>query len=228
MDDFSKLDEQKGNKKSSFASFSKQNDAYEKNKAQKLSFVSGGGDQFSAFGGAFGMNNGNLGMLDKSLDKGNKKAQKSSLLHQLDELEANARGQGAGNKMGYGGGGGAGGLGSMGGNNMLLGGGMGLGGQKMQGGYQLQADERDIVKNKDEIMKNLGRAAIRRMARRGGCKRVAYKIHDESRDAMFTFLEKVLADTVTYVHHSKRQTVKPRDVVNALKRQGRAIYGFGN
>ena len=45
---------------------------------------------------------------------------------------------------------------------------------------------------------------------------------------MAIFLEKVLKDTVTYVTHGKRTTVKPIDVVNALKRQGRAIYGYGS
>ena len=32
---------------------------------------------------------------------------------------------------------------------------------------------------------------------------------------------------VTYTEHAKRKTVTAMDVVYALKRQGRTLYGFG-
>jgi len=38
----------------------------------------------------------------------------------------------------------------------------------------------------------------------------------------------VIRDSVTYTEHSKRKTVTALDVVYALKRQGRTLYGFGN
>jgi histone H4 len=34
-------------------------------------------------------------------------------------------------------------------------------------------------------------------------------------------------DAVTYTMHAKPKTVTAMDVVNALKRQGRTLYGFG-
>ncbi|ODM87535.1 Histone H4 [Orchesella cincta] len=34
-------------------------------------------------------------------------------------------------------------------------------------------------------------------------------------------------DAVTYTEHAKRKTVTAMDVVYALKRQGRTLYGFG-
>ena len=34
-------------------------------------------------------------------------------------------------------------------------------------------------------------------------------------------------DAVTYTEHSRRKTVTALDVVYALKRQGKTIYGFG-
>mmetsp|Transcript_12272 Transcript_12272/g.29764 ORF Transcript_12272/g.29764 Transcript_12272/m.29764 type:complete len:177 (+) Transcript_12272:134-664(+) len=173
---------------------------YERNKAQKLA-LSRSAEAYAAFGNpqTFGANVGK--------DVGKAK-QKSLLLDQMDHfVDQHEKMQLDMSNPG----------------SMFLGAGgqQGLG----QGAYQLQADQKP---ESTDIMKNLSRAAIRRMARRGGCKRVSFKIHEESREAMFSFLEKVLADTVTYVHHSKRATVKPRDVVNALKRQGKAIYGFGN
>ena len=41
------------------------------------------------------------------------------------------------------------------------------------------------------------------------------------------FLENVIRDAVTYTEHARRKTVTAFDVVYALKRQGRTLYGFG-
>merc|ERR1711934_1089240 len=68
--------------------------------------------------------------------------------------------------------------------------------------------------------------AIRRLARRGGVKRISSLIYDETRLVLRTFLENVIRDSVTYTEHAKRKTVTAIDVVYALKRQGRTLYGF--
>ena len=39
------------------------------------------------------------------------------------------------------------------------------------------------------------------------------------------FLESVIRDSVTYTEHAKRKTVTSLDVIYALKRQGRTLYG---
>jgi histone H4 len=44
---------------------------------------------------------------------------------------------------------------------------------------------------------------------------------------LWVFLENVIRDAVTYTEHAKRKTVTAMDVVYALKRQGRTLYGFG-
>jgi histone H4 len=41
------------------------------------------------------------------------------------------------------------------------------------------------------------------------------------------FLPQVIRDSVTYTEHAKRKTVTALDVVYALKRSGRTLYGFG-
>eukprot|EP00915_Cephaloidophora_sp_WS-2016_P006377 GHVH01008537.1.p1 GENE.GHVH01008537.1~~GHVH01008537.1.p1 ORF type:complete len:104 (+),score=5.61 GHVH01008537.1:66-377(+) len=69
--------------------------------------------------------------------------------------------------------------------------------------------------------------AIRRLARRGGVKRISALIYDEVRTVLKAFLETVIKDAVTYCEHASRKTVTAMDVVYALKRQGRTIYGFG-
>ena len=63
--------------------------------------------------------------------------------------------------------------------------------------------------------------------RRGGVKRISGLIYEETRGVMKVFLENVIRDAVTYTEHAKRKTVTAMDVVYALKRQGRTLYGFG-
>ena len=48
-----------------------------------------------------------------------------------------------------------------------------------------------------------------------------------SSTSLKVFLENVIRDAVTYTEHAKRKTVTAMDVVYALKRQGRTLYGFG-
>ena len=69
--------------------------------------------------------------------------------------------------------------------------------------------------------------AIRRLARRGGVKRISGLIYEETRGVLKVFLENVIRDAVTYTEHAKEKTVTAMDVVYALKRQGRTLYGFG-
>jgi len=99
-------------------------------------------------------------------------------------------------------------------------------------------------------IQGITKPAIRRLARRGGVKRISGLIYEETRgvlkvgpqgevfweqrktscnpgDNSQVFLENVIRDAVTYTEHAKRKTVTAMDVVYALKRQGRTLYGFG-
>lgn len=76
-------------------------------------------------------------------------------------------------------------------------------------------------------IQGITKPAIRRLARRGGVKRISALIYEEVRGVLKTFLENVIRDAVTYTEHAKRKTVTSLDVVYALKRQGRTLYGFG-
>ena len=82
------------------------------------------------------------------------------------------------------------------------------------------------AKNKNVIL-GITKPAIRRLARRGGVKRLSATVYDEARAVLHAFLENVIRDSVTYTEHNRRKTVTALDVVYALKRQGRTIYGFG-
>ncbi|KAL4655172.1 hypothetical protein ACB092_01G431700 [Castanea dentata] len=58
-------------------------------------------------------------------------------------------------------------------------------------------------------------------------KRISSLIYEETRGVLKIFLENVIRDAVTYTEHARRKTVTAMDVVYALKRQGRTLYGFG-
>ncbi|KAK7449102.1 histone H4 [Colletotrichum acutatum] len=77
-----------------------------------------------------------------------------------------------------------------------------------------------------DCIRGITRPAIRRLARRGGVKRISAMVYDDVRSAMKTWLESVLTDCVTYVEHRKTKTVRVTDVLHALARKGKPIYGF--
>ena len=72
-------------------------------------------------------------------------------------------------------------------------------------------------------IQGITKPAIRRLARRGGVKRISGMLSDEPRKVLKSFLENVVKDAVTYTEHAKRKTVTALDVVYALKRQGKTL-----
>ena len=68
--------------------------------------------------------------------------------------------------------------------------------------------------------------SIRRLARRGGVKRIAGPVYGEIRSVLKSFVDGVVRDASAYTEHSKRRTVSVQDIVAALRKRGRAIYGF--
>ncbi|CAL2030536.1 unnamed protein product [Caenorhabditis brenneri] len=99
--------------------------------------------------------------------------------------------------------------------------GRGKGGKGRQG-----PKKRHRLVLKDNIQ-GITKPAIRRLARRGGVKRISNLVYEETRGVLRVFLENVLRDAVTYCEQAKRKTVTTMDIVYALKRQGRTLYGFG-
>merc|ERR1712000_688353 len=60
-------------------------------------------------------------------------------------------------------------------------------------------------------IQGITKPAIRRLARRGGVKRISAMIYEETRGVLKTFLEGVIRDAVTYTEHAKRKTVTSLD-----------------
>merc|ERR1712000_129521 len=77
-------------------------------------------------------------------------------------------------------------------------------------------------------IQGITKPCIRRLARRGGVKRLSGLIYEEVRGCLKVFLEAVLRDAITYTEHGRRKTVSTVDVFYALKRRGKHLYGFGS
>ena len=75
-------------------------------------------------------------------------------------------------------------------------------------------------------IRGITKPAIRRLARRGGVKRISELIYEETRNVLRVYLERLIHDSVTYTEHARRKTVVVLDVVYALKGQGCTLYGF--
>lgn len=73
----------------------------------------------------------------------------------------------------------------------------------------------------------ISKPAIRRLARRGGVKRVSAGVYSEVNTMAKAKLEGLIRDAVTYCNHGKRKTVSCQDVLYALKKQGVTLIGFG-
>ena len=80
--------------------------------------------------------------------------------------------------------------------------------------------------NRKDVLDGITKPAIRRLARRGGVKRISSDIYQYTRTVLRSWLESVVRDSITYTEHGKRKTVTASDVVYALKRKGRNLYGY--
>lgn len=100
--------------------------------------------------------------------------------------------------------------------------------------YQKRNKKKNLTnippKNRKVLRDNLQgvtKGDIRRLARRGGVKRIQATIYDETRLVLRKRLEALLKDICAVVELSDRKTVCVTDVVFVLNRMGRPLYGFG-
>jgi histone H4 len=77
-----------------------------------------------------------------------------------------------------------------------------------------------------ETVRGITKGSIRRLARRGGVKRISAEIYEEVRKTLKGFVEGVVRDATAYCEHAKRKTVTALDVVHALRKRGRVLYGY--
>ncbi|KAL0984582.1 hypothetical protein UPYG_G00143460 [Umbra pygmaea] len=67
-------------------------------------------------------------------------------------------------------------------------------------------------------IQGITKPAIRRLARRGGVKRISGLIYEETRGVLKVFLENVIRDAVTYTEHAKGRRIMPEPAKSAPKK----------
>jgi histone H4 len=76
----------------------------------------------------------------------------------------------------------------------------------------------------DPLDKAMTKPAIRRLARRGGVKRLNADVYDASRKAYTRYLAPLIKHALTYMVHARRRTVTVDDVMRAAKHVGQQYY----
>jgi len=104
-------------------------------------------------------------------------------------------------------------------------GGLGLG--KSHGSKAINGGAKRHRKILRDNLQGVTAPAIRRLARRGGVKRMSKTTPEEARAVLKVFLERTIRSAVIYTEHARRKTVTSNDVVYGLKQQGQTLYGFG-
>ena len=70
------------------------------------------------------------------------------------------------------------------------------------------------------------KGSVRRLARRAGITRLSSLLTGEGRMVLKSFVERVVADSVSYTEYARKRTVTCGAVVAALKKRGRMLYGY--
>ncbi|OQO05727.1 hypothetical protein B0A48_09820 [Cryoendolithus antarcticus] len=106
--------------------------------------------------------------------------------------------------------------------------GKGKKGLPSSGGLKTKGPAKRHRKILRETIQGITRPDIRRLARRGGVKRISAGIYDETRGSLRDFLTAVLRDCAAIAWTCNRKTITVTDVVYALSRRGHTLYGFGS
>jgi len=101
---------------------------------------------------------------------------------------------------------------------------LGLGGQGGKGKPAPKRHKKSKKVLKDNIL-GITAPGLRRLARRGGVKRISKAIYPESRTMITEFLRDVVHKVLLYTISAHRQTVTSLDVVYGLKRTGIRLFG---
>lgn len=94
--------------------------------------------------------------------------------------------------------------------------------RRSTGGKGASGPKRHRKKFRDNIL-GVTKPAIRRLARRGGVKRIAGDVYEHQRTWVRKFLDKIVGDAIIMAHGARRKTVTLGDVLNALKHNGKTM-----
>ena len=73
---------------------------------------------------------------------------------------------------------------------------------------------------------SISNGGIKRLARRAGVKRMSADSFGPIRDAFDRFVDRLVTNSYNYAECRSARTITPQDVVYALQKQGRNLYGY--
>ena len=82
------------------------------------------------------------------------------------------------------------------------------------------------AKNHKRGITKITKAALERLARRGGNTRLSGKVYNEARQVVDYYLEMMVKDAILMADYSRRKTIYKKDVEFALARNNRKLYGI--
>lgn len=85
--------------------------------------------------------------------------------------------------------------------------------------------KRHMTKPRNDRIEGISSQGIRRMANRGGVKRMSGIVYEKTRQTMQKYLTNILRDTLEMTRYARRKTVFAGDVHRALRRNNRVLYG---
>ena len=86
--------------------------------------------------------------------------------------------------------------------------------------YNWDCTQRRSRKVFRDSVQRITKAQIRRLARRGGVKRLDERVYEEMRGELRMFLERVICQATLYAEFRRRLTISKLDVMYALKSLG--------
>lgn len=70
------------------------------------------------------------------------------------------------------------------------------------------------------------KGSMRRVARKGGVKRMTHSVLPEMQAVLHSFVKSLITDVIFYAESAKRSTVVASDVIHALRKRGKHLYGY--
>lgn len=82
---------------------------------------------------------------------------------------------------------------------------------------------RKVLRNN---LDGISKSDIRRLARRGGVKRMSQEMYHETRDILKQYIQRIIGTALVYTEYASRKTVTVYDIIHALKYEGRTLFGY--
>ncbi len=98
--------------------------------------------------------------------------------------------------------------------------------KKQENGIKKALRSAQPKRHQHKVYRPISKGAFYRLAQRAGNKRVSGLVYEESRGLLRKYVDRIVGRAVVYMEHSKRKTLKTKDVLASLQGVGHDLYGF--